>query len=245
MAWLVLPAVLVGTVLQRICGTGVGLLVAPVFALLLGGADGVLLTNMTTFVSATMLTVAMRREADWATWARLFAWSLVGTVPGALLVRALPAAVLQVVVGGVVLLAMAVILTSAAPRRRRGPGTGVAAGIAAGLLNVTAGVAAPAVVLFSRVTGWDQRAYAATTQPLFMSLAVTSVGAKLLLGAAHPAHLPSAWLFLGIAAAVLVGLPLGARLGRVIAASTARTLSLLLAGAGAVLAVARGVAGLI
>ncbi|WP_280513755.1 hypothetical protein [Rothia kristinae] len=29
MAWLVLPAVLVGTVLQRICGTGVGLLVAP------------------------------------------------------------------------------------------------------------------------------------------------------------------------------------------------------------------------
>ncbi|WP_298276698.1 MFS transporter [uncultured Bradyrhizobium sp.] len=90
---------------QHLKLTGLALL----FALLLGGADGVLLTNMTTFVSATMLTVAMRREADWATWARLFAWSLVGTVPGALLVRALPAAVLQVVVGGVVLLAMAVI----------------------------------------------------------------------------------------------------------------------------------------
>ena len=45
-----LAAVVLGATLQRASGTGVGLVVAPVLALLYGPAHGVLLTNVTTTV---------------------------------------------------------------------------------------------------------------------------------------------------------------------------------------------------
>lgn len=245
MLWLVLPAVLVGTVLQRICGTGVGLVVAPTFAVLLGGANGVFLTNTTTFLSGLLLTLALWRRVDWREWALICGYGLVGTIPGALLVKWLTGAVLQLVVGGVVLLAMAVILRQGEAAERRGPLVTAGAGAAAGLLNVTAGVAAPAVVMYSRVTRWNQQEYAATTQPIFMTLAVTSLGTKFLVGASHPASLPSAWLFAGILVMMLLGLWAGTGLARKVPAERARALALGLAGLGAVLAIVRGVLGLL
>ena len=56
MLWWILPAVVVGTILQRISGTGVGLVVAPVFTLILGGASGIF------SVSYTHLTLPTNRE---------------------------------------------------------------------------------------------------------------------------------------------------------------------------------------
>lgn len=241
----ILPAVLVGTVLQRICGTGVGLIVAPTFAVLLGGSHGVLVTNMTTFVSGLLLTLALWREANWRRWLGLCAAGALGTIPGALAVRYTPGPVLQLVVGGVVLLAMAVILTGVEGRRRSGRGVTALAGGAGGLLNVTAGVAAPAMVLYSRITRWDQREYAATMQPVFMTLAALSLGAKLLVGGADPEPAPGPWLFAGIAATVLAGIAVGTPLARRVPAERARTLALVLAGLGAVVAVVRGVLGLL
>ncbi|WP_129659096.1 TSUP family transporter [Rothia halotolerans] len=245
MLWAVLPAVMVGAVLQRICGTGVGLIVAPTFAVLLGGGHGVFVTNMTTFVSGLILTLSLWREVNWRQWLALCAAGILGTVPGALVVRHTPGPVLQVVVGGVVLVAMAAILSGAAGRRRSGRGVTALAGGAGGLLNVTAGVAAPAMVVYSRVTRWDQREYAATMQPVFMTLAALSLGAKLVIGGADPEPAPGPSLFLGVAAAVVVGILVGAPLARRVSAERARTLALLLAGAGAVVAVVRGVVGLV
>ena len=59
MLWWILPAVVVGTILQRISGTGVGLVVAPVFTLILGGASGIFLANLTTAVSGALLTLSL------------------------------------------------------------------------------------------------------------------------------------------------------------------------------------------
>ena len=55
-------AFLVGTVLQRVSGTGVGLVCAPILALLLGSAQGVLVTNATTTVSGFLIMLAVRRD---------------------------------------------------------------------------------------------------------------------------------------------------------------------------------------
>ena len=103
MLWMVLPAVLVGTILQRISGTGVGLVVAPAFAISLGGSNGVFLTNVTTAVSGFLLTCALWRTVNWSQWAKLCSSALIGTVIGAVVVRVTPGAVLQLVVGSVVL----------------------------------------------------------------------------------------------------------------------------------------------
>jgi uncharacterized membrane protein YfcA len=245
MLWAVIPAVLVGTVLQRICGTGVGLVVAPTFAVLLGGGQGVFVTNMTTFVSGLLLTLSLWREVSWRQWMGLCAAGILGTVPGAFVVRYAPGPVLQVVVGGVVLVAMATILSGGAGRRRSGRGITALAGGTGGLLNVTAGVAAPAMVVYSRITRWDQREYAATMQPVFMTLAALSLGAKLLIGGSGPEAAPGPGLFVGVAGAVVLGILVGAPLARRVPAERARTLALLLAGAGAVVAVVRGVVGML
>ncbi|PXA76601.1 hypothetical protein DCC26_09195, partial [Auritidibacter sp. NML120779] len=58
-------AVLVGTILQRLSGTGVGLVVAPVLSLVLGPAFGVLLTNMTTMVSGFLIMLSVWSSISW------------------------------------------------------------------------------------------------------------------------------------------------------------------------------------
>ncbi|WP_394277745.1 hypothetical protein [Luteococcus sp.] len=74
--WLVAAcAILVGTVLQRLSGTGVGLVCAPVLALLLGSAQGVLVTNATTTVSGFLIMLAVRRDVDWRRAGVLVCWA--------------------------------------------------------------------------------------------------------------------------------------------------------------------------
>lgn len=243
--WLVLPAVLLGTVLQRISGSGVGLVVAPAFAISLGGANGVFFTNVTTTVSGFLLTCALWRTVNWRQWRLLCLSALIGTIPGALIVRWTPGAVLQLVVGLVVLLAMVVILRGGRSGKPVRPGTTVISGAGGGLLNVTAGIAAPAMVVYSRITRWAQAEYAATMQPVYLTLGLMSLAAKYLSGAVVHATMPTPWLVLGVAVMVLVGLGIGTPLARRVPASRARGLALLLAGVGAVLAIVKGTVGLV
>ena len=58
-------SVILGTVLQRVSGMGVGLVVSPTLALLLGPVAGVLLTNITTTVSAALIAITLWRDIDW------------------------------------------------------------------------------------------------------------------------------------------------------------------------------------
>ncbi|MCT1366678.1 sulfite exporter TauE/SafE family protein [Rothia sp. p3-SID1597] len=244
MLWWILPAVVVGTILQRISGTGVGLVVAPVFTLILGGASGIFLANLTTAVSGALLTVALWRFVNWKQWRLLCLSAVLGTVPGAVLVRLAPGPVLQLIVGSVVALALVVTLAGKQTRAVQGSGVGVVSGAAGGLLNVTAGVAAPAMVIYSRVTSWRQTEYAATMQPVFMTLGLMSLVAKWSVGAVHGAALPAPWLLPGVALSVVVGLVMGRPLVRRISPKIARTLALTLAGAGAALTIGKGILGL-
>ena len=103
-----LLAVLVGTVLQRVSGTGVGLVVAPVLSLIMGPGPGVLATNAATTCSGFLITLSVRRFVEWRHAAVLVASAVPGIVAGALVVRWVPSAWLQVAVGAVVLAGLAV-----------------------------------------------------------------------------------------------------------------------------------------
>ncbi len=48
-------AIFIGTILQRVSGTGVGLVIAPVLTLLFGPMQGVMLTNTVTPVTAFLI----------------------------------------------------------------------------------------------------------------------------------------------------------------------------------------------
>ncbi|WP_291278933.1 sulfite exporter TauE/SafE family protein [Galactobacter sp.] len=239
-------AVLVGTVLQRISGAGVGLVVAPVLSLLIGPAHGVLVTNAVTTVSGGTLTIQARKQVDWKRYAVIVSCAMIGLIPGAILVANLSSAWLQIVVGSVVLLGLAITaFLRHAPKAPETP-TNIISGIFGGLFNVTAGVAAAAMVANARFTRWAQVSYAATMQPVFATLGLCSVIAKLLAGVGGgEGEWPSPWLAVAAVAAVFVGAWVGGLLAKHVRPSAAKALAMTLAALGAVAAVIRGSIGLI
>lgn len=244
---LVLVAVLVGSVLQRLSGTGMGLVLAPILTLVLGAASGVLVANATTTVSGFLMMLALWRAVDWAKARVICACAVPGAIAGGWVVRTAPAAWLLVVVGGVVLLAIGVTVVAGALGRMpelRGRWVTPVAGLVGGLFNTTAGVAAPVMVVHSHLTRWDHRSFAATMQPVFMTMGAVSVTVKLAMGAAGVA-LPPWWVVPAVVATVVVGIAAGGRLARRVPASTARGVAITLAGLGGLGALVRGLIALL
>lgn len=240
MAAAALAACVVGACLQRVSGAGVGLVVTPVMVLIFGPVAGVLLTNATTVVSAALIMSVVWRNIDWRRFGLIAPIGLMGSVAGALLVGALPAAVLQVVVGAVVLLAL--VMTFALPRTPHltGPVPALGAGTLGGFLNTVAGVAMPAMVIYATVSRWEQVRFAATLQPVFLSFGAMSVATKLGLGTAAVAELPPLWFIGLLAVGIGLGVALGGVLARRVSAVRARWVAVVLAGVGAALTVVRG-----
>lgn len=236
-------AILVGTVLQRVSGTGVGLVCAPVLALLLGSAQGVLVSNATTTISGLLIGWSVRHDVDRRRAAVICASAVPGAVLGALVVRDLSAAWLQVVIGGIVLLA--IVTSVALPRLPHWPGRAaeVAAGVVGGLFNTTAGVAAPAMVVYSRLARWEQRSMAATLQPIFMTMGAMSVLLKTLVGSSH-GQVPPWWYALVVLLTVLAGIRVGAWAAERVSVGQARALALVLAGTGGAVTLVRGLLAL-
>ena len=174
-------AVILGTVLQRVSGMGVGLVVSPTLALLLGPVAGVLLTNITTVVSAALIGITLRHDIDWQRYRRLAPLIVVGSIPGALLVGAADRNWLEVIIGVALL---GTLLTTALVRipPLSGRLPAAAAGTAGGFLNTAVGVAAPAMLVYAQATGWQQRSFAATLQPIFGTMGLVSVLAKVATG---------------------------------------------------------------
>lgn len=236
-------AVITGTTLQRVSGAGVGLVVSPVFVLLFGGAAGVMASNMTTLISASVLLVAVRREVNWSKAGKILAGAFPGAVIGALCVLWLPSAWLAIVIGCIVLSAVLVTrFTPELPHWDNGAALGMTS-VIAGAFNTTAGVAAPALIVYSRLSRWDMHEMRATFQPLFLGMAIMSLVFKSALGATGFAE-PPVWILLVAPIPVLLGLLLGTKLAARVTKERAQQLSLALAGVGGVGAIGRGVLGL-
>ncbi|GAB3048549.1 sulfite exporter TauE/SafE family protein [Sediminivirga luteola] len=239
---IIIAAVLIGTVLQRVSGTGVGLVVAPVLSILLGPAFGVLLTNMTTVVSGFLIMLAVWSRIHWRRFWLIGPMAVLGAVPGAWLVGRLGSGWLSVILGGTVLAAL--IVSVALPRlpEWRGGVPALAAGLIGGFFNTTSGVAAPVMVIYSRLSRWDHRSFAATLQPVFMTMGAASVLAKLGMGSVElgDAGIRLEWLFPGIALTVLAGIGAGTLLARIVPVPWARRTALALAGLGGLGALVRG-----
>ncbi|UNX54555.1 sulfite exporter TauE/SafE family protein [Georgenia sp. TF02-10] len=237
---LVVAAVVLGCVLQRTSGMGTGLVLSPTLALVIGPVPGVLLTNATTVVSALLLTLAVRADVDWRRYAAVAPLVLVGSVPAALLVRVVDRGWLEVVIGAVVLLALAGAVVMRGVPYLPGRLPGLLAGAVGGFLNTTVGVAAPAMLVYAQATRWEQRSFAATLQPLFLTMGVVSLVTKVALGAAGPAGLPPWWFVLTVMAAVPVGVVAGGWVARRVSARAARRVAGVVVSVGAVSTLVRG-----
>jgi uncharacterized membrane protein YfcA len=102
----VLVAVFVGAVAQRVTGLGFALVVAPVLVILLGPFDGVMIVNLCSVLSASLVLSAVWRDVEWRRYRLLAGPAVVGIVPGALLAYLLPEPALEIGIGGLLVAAL-------------------------------------------------------------------------------------------------------------------------------------------
>ena len=242
-AWLVptlaAVAVFVGAALQQLTGVGFALVVAPFLVLPLGPVEGVLLVNAGGALTSAVILAGTFREVDWRSFLSLAPPALVGVVVGALIVGVIPAAGLDIGVGVLVLLAIAVLAVTpdlAFSDRRR---YAVIAGFASGAMNATAGLAGPAITVYGLGRGWRPGVFRSTVQAFFLALALAAIAAKLLSGVAVLPNLTFVML-LGLAASCLVGLATGVAVSKLVSARWIRVLLLVLSGLGGLGTLLRG-----
>ncbi|MDX2358784.1 sulfite exporter TauE/SafE family protein [Dietzia sp. PP-33] len=236
-------SVILGTVLQRVSGMGVGLVVAPTLALLLGPVAGVLLTNITTTVSAVLIGITLRRDIDWRRYRHLAPLIVVGSVPGALLVGAADRSWLEVIIG-VALLGTLLMTALVRIPPVSGAVPAAVAGTAGGFLNTAVGVAAPAMLVYAQATNWSQRSFAATLQPIFFTMGLTSVITKVGLGAAPISGLPPLSVIGLVVAMVPIGILLGGMVAKRVSATVGRRVAVVVVTLGALTLLGRGIGGL-
>lgn len=240
----VLVVFALGAALQRVAGMGLGLVAAPMLTLLLGPVLGVTLSNVGAVVGALLIWGAMRRSVDWGRFWHVAPLILVGSALGAVVVREAHPALLNIVLGVSVLIALS---ASWAMRHRAsvgGRGAGWAAGVIGGFMNTTAGVAGPAMTVYALSTRWDHRSFAATLQPLFLCANATSVIAKLALGTGIPPGSVHWTVWPAVAAGVAAGVLAGGRLARRVTQQRGRAIAVTVALTGGAVVLARGISAL-
>ncbi|MGX1132092.1 putative membrane protein YfcA [Streptomyces glaucescens] len=228
--------VLLGSCVQWLTGMGFALVAVPALVWVLGPVEGVVLTNCAAGAICLVGLVSGWRRVRLAAMGPLCV-AAVCTVPaGAWLTRQLPEPVLFVVMGGLVTVAVLLVMRGARAAALRGRTGAVVTGAAGGFMNAAAGVGGPPVSLYALNAGWTVREFVPNAQFYGVVVNVVSVAAN---GAPRLGGERWGW--------VVAAMVVGAGLGRVLARRTpevwARRLVLGLALAGGVSAMAKGVWG--
>lgn len=239
---LLLLAVFVGSSMQRVTGMGFALVAAPFLVLLLGPVDGVILVNVCSALTAAIILARVVRQVDWRRAGGLAIFALVGIVPGALFLRYIPAAWIEISIGVLVAGGLTVSVNLGRVYIRDGRRLRAVAGTASGFMNATAGIGGPAVSIYALATNWPHRSFVATMQPYFLIIGLASLGAKFASGSNLPGLPGSVWAL--IAVACVAGLLIGEALAKVVEPHNARLLLVIVAYVGAGATIARGIAQL-
>lgn len=227
----------VAAVIQRITGLGFMLVLIGPFVLIYGGIEGVTVGVLLALVAAAIAVPLVWREVDWRRTAWLVWPGLVAAPAGLLLVRLLPEPALLLVIGALAVFALVAGRIPQLARALTGRSGAVAAGAAAGFMNVASGLAGPPLAAHAVGDGWPQRSFSASVQVIFAAFGVITVALRGL-----PAEPPTELALL--AAATAVGIVAGSLLARAVPPGIARRAMLVIAWGGAVLVIVRGAAAL-
>lgn len=241
-ATILVLAVLIGAVFQRITGMGVGLVAGPVLTVLLGPTAGVTMVNGISVVNAANNAWSVRKRTDWKKFAILAGGLIIGSVPAVFVIMAIDTAWLLIAIGVLVLLSLlaSIFKPDSANISSSAKFPMIIAGAVAGFMSTVAGIAAPALTVYSRLTGWDYKDFVATLHPVIMVANIISFVLKIiLLGNLDFGGLP-AWIWIAALAAIFAGAWVGDRLNDRISSDGARKIATGLAAAGAIMVLING-----
>lgn len=233
-------SVLVGAFAQRVTGMGFALIAAPALVVLLGPFDGVIIVNACAVLSSLLILPRVWRFVDWSRFRWLVVPAVVGTGAGAVVASRLPGPVLQLGIGVLVVVALTVsLLVTRTEHVATGRAPAIVTGAASGFMNAAAGVGGPALSIYAVATRWPQAAFAATAQPYFVVIGLSSLLGKLAASGWVLPDVDSAIWPVAIAS-LLVGLAAGEVLGSRISHAAARTAVIVIAYLGGVAAIVDG-----
>lgn len=229
--------VLLGSSVQWLTGMGFALVAVPALVLLLGPAEGVVLANCAAgAISVVGLAGGWRRVRP-AAMVPLCAAAACTVPAGTWVTRRLPEPALLLVMGGLVTIAVLLVMRGARLPALRGTKGAVAAGAVGGFMNSAAGVGGPPVSLYALNAGWTVREFVPNAQFYGVVVNTFSVASN---GA--PDLSPPRWVC--VIAAMAAGALIGRGLADRIPEKRARLLVLLLALTGGVTALGKGLWGL-
>lgn len=217
-------AVLGGTLAQSVTGIGFVLVSGGTLTALLGPSEGVVLAISLSMVVNVLVLARTHRHVLWRYAVAMLVPAALTAPLGGQLVEAVPTDVLTRVIGGVIVVGVSVLAFGIRVRRLRGYPGAVLAGSASGLMNIIAGVGAPAPAMFATNVRWSHLTTVGTLQVLFV---VNNVMAVIVLGPPHYQH----HTILPAVGALVVGLVIGGHIARRLTERTARRAVLGLAGA--------------
>ncbi|MBT2416986.1 sulfite exporter TauE/SafE family protein [Streptomyces sp. ISL-22] len=229
--------VLLGSSVQWLTGMGFALVAVPALVLLLGPTQGVVLANCAAGAISVVGLAGGWRRVRMGAMVPLCAAAACTVPAGTWLTRQLPEPVLLLTMGGLVTLAVLLIMRGARVPALRGAKGAVAAGAVGGFMNSAAGVGGPPVSLYAVNAGWTVREFVPNAMfygVVVNAFSVASNGVPGLSGAQ--------WVL--VVAAMGAGGLIGRGLASRIPEGRARLLVLLLALTGGVTAVGKGLWGL-
>ncbi|SNS47640.1 hypothetical protein SAMN06893096_104283 [Geodermatophilus pulveris] len=229
--------VLLGALTQRATGLGFALVAAPFLVLLTGPAVGVSLSNVLSASLCALVLVRTGRRTLWREVAVLAVPALLAVPLGVYVVRTLPEGPLLVAVGLMSVAAVAVVAVGRNRALLTGRGSAVVAGALAGFMNVTAGVGGPMVTAYAVSRRWPLPVFIPTAQATLLVLNVASLAGKGL-----PPLAATVWVVSGVA--LVTGLAAGELLSRRLGAARGLQLVIVVALAGGVATLVRGLVAL-
>ncbi|WP_293876408.1 sulfite exporter TauE/SafE family protein [uncultured Brevibacterium sp.] len=235
----------VGALLQRMAGMGFALVSGPFIVLVLAPIPGVVLVNILGALSSVIVFARTWRNVHWKQSGVLLAGALAGTFPGALLANSMPSSWLHVFIGVLIVgsLATSLYLSRIFDPIKFCSRNAFLFGAGAGVMNASAGMGGPFLSSYAVLTRWQQIAFAASIQPVFITIGMASVASKMVLEeSAWPQLAPEVWL--AVVAALLVGQVVGDFGSRKVPVQFSRVVMLSLAMLGGVLTIIKGCAEL-
>lgn len=166
-----------GAISQRVTGLGAALVGTPFIVVALGPWDGVVAMQLAGLIMCSCLTILLWSDIDWRRAASILAPALVAVIPGVWLAANLPARVTSIVIACLVLVALTTV-RSIGLTRPDAFWTRSAAGLGTGISTSLAGLGGPPLVVYARVTSWQTASFAATLQPVFLALSISTLGAR-------------------------------------------------------------------